>query len=105
VAVRIESEKIAECLDGDDGGRQRHDISPSRTSCRHNVERTVYLSRGIFTGRLARLRIEVLYLFNNTYSMEYRKNCRPYHSLPSNFILHQQTFWILCYFIISTKRR
>ena len=25
--------------------RKRHDISPSRISCRHNVERTFYLSR------------------------------------------------------------
>jgi hypothetical protein len=26
-------------------GRQRHDLSPSRSSCRHNVERSFYLSR------------------------------------------------------------
>jgi hypothetical protein len=26
-------------------GRQRHDLSPSSTSCRHTVERSFYLSR------------------------------------------------------------
>ena len=36
------------------GGRKGHDLSPKkRTSCRHNVERTFYLSREIFTGRIA----------------------------------------------------
>jgi len=40
--------------DGDSGaidsGRQRHDLSPSRTSCRHYVERTFYLSREDLQG-------------------------------------------------------
>ena len=36
-----------------DGRGQRHDISPSRTSCRHNVERSFCLSRRILTGWLA----------------------------------------------------
>jgi hypothetical protein len=36
------------------GGRKGHDLSPKkRTSCRHNVERTFYLSREIFTGKIA----------------------------------------------------
>ena len=30
------------------GGRSGHDFSPWRISCRHNVERTFYMSRGIF---------------------------------------------------------
>jgi len=29
-------------------GRKGHDLSPLRISCRHNVERSFYLSRGIF---------------------------------------------------------
>jgi hypothetical protein len=37
-----------------DCGRKGHDLSPiKRTSCRHNVERTFYLSREIFTGKIA----------------------------------------------------
>jgi len=35
-------------------GRKRHDLSPKkRTSCRHDVERTFYLSGEIFTGKIA----------------------------------------------------
>jgi len=41
------------------GGRKGHDLSPKkRTSCRHNVERTFYLSREIFTGKIADYALE-----------------------------------------------
>jgi hypothetical protein len=46
-----------------DSGRMGHDLSPSRISCRHNVERSFYLSRGIFLYSCATCR---LHSFENT---------------------------------------
>jgi hypothetical protein len=41
-AVVIRSLRISWAING---GRKGHDLSPSRISCRHNVERSFYLSR------------------------------------------------------------
>jgi hypothetical protein len=41
-AVIIRSLRVSGTINS---GRKRHDLSPSSTSCRHNVERSFYLSR------------------------------------------------------------